>query len=380
MEFDFTASTLKLRLKSALGLAVVAAFSACTVGDGGREESGGGMPARPVEVTEVESRRMEETLNLAGSLAAKESVMIRPEVSGIVAEIFFEEGQEVQEGELLLRLDDREVVAQRHEAQVRYELARRNRDRKESLAQQNTISELEGDEALAQYRMAEAELNLLEVRFDKTRIRAPFSGVIGSRMVSPGDFVTQSTAVTQIDDLSSIKIEFFVPERYIGQVGTGTRVYLTPSRRQGQSELPLTEGVVYFVSSSVDRSKRASLVKALVQDPAESLRPGMFANIELVLHEEDSALSVPEAAILTRGDGTFLLGIEQEGDRNIIGLIPVQTGLRNDGRVQVTSPENTLASGRMIVAAGAGTPTLFPGAEVIPQPVKERMNQHRPRL
>lgn len=338
-------------------------LAACSDKEGAGTEPAG-PPPRPVEVTRVEQRPMAETLRLVGSLAAAESTEIYTEIAGRIENIRFQEGDRVERGDLLFRLDDRELRAQLAEARAQRELARQDLARARELIAAGFISRAEMDRLRADFLQAEAETERLAARLDKTEIRAPFAGVVGARQVSPGAVIATDTVLTRVNDLSRLKIEFMVPERYLPQVSIGTVVRLP---EQSRPDEPPPEGKVYFISSQLDRQSRASEVKALVEDPAPQLRPGMFANIELVLRTVEEALTVPEGAILSREDGHFLVAVQETGDEARAEFLPVDLGIRQRGVVQVIPRDGQPLAGRSVVAAGVGALPLFPGALLIPR-------------
>ena len=330
------------------------------------------MQPQPVEVTPIVRRDLAETLNLVGSLAANESAEMRPEIGGIVRQIFFEEGQPVKAGDLLLKIDESELRAQFAQVEARFELAKLNVARSENLSETRTIPQSEVDRARSEYAAAAAELSLLRLRLEKTEIRAPFDGVVGSRIISPGDYVTPSTVITRIDDLSRLKITFQVPERYLGKVQSGTVVRARMRTSGASAEEQLIDGEVYFVSSSIDRTSRSSEVKAVLQNPTASMRPGMFANIELILDVRLQVLAVPEGAILADARGVQIITVGEKDGRPVAQFIPVRTGLRARGLVEVQPLQGELADDTRVIASGVGALILFPGAPLDPKPLREQ--------
>jgi membrane fusion protein, multidrug efflux system len=323
---------------------------------------------RPVEVTEVELRPMAEVLPLVGTVTANESLEIRPEITGQIASLHFSDGARVMRGQLLLRLDDRELRAQLDETQARLSLAEQELQRMSNLFAERFVSQAEVDRSRAEQLRAAAEVERLRARLAKTEVRAPFAGTVGVRHVSPGALVTTETVITRIDDLSRVKIEFTVPEAYLGQVQIGTAVRIIEANRQGQNG---AQGTVYFISPHLDRQTRAAQIRALVEQPPATLRPGMFADLELLLREP-LVLAVPEGAVLARGADTFLVTVQDGEKGKVAGLLPVRLGLRARGWVQVEAVAGELEAGQQVVAAGVGVLPLFPGAPLDPRPMKER--------
>jgi membrane fusion protein, multidrug efflux system len=325
-----------------------------------------------VEVTPILRRDLAETLNLVGSLAANESAEIRPEIGGIVRQIFFEEGQPVKKGDLLLKIDDAELRAQFAQVEARFELAKLNVARSENLSETRTIPQSEFDRARSEFASAQAELSLLRLRLEKTDLRAPFDGIVGSRIISPGDYVTPSTVISTIDDLSRLKIGFQVPERFLSKVRPGTIVRARTRTSGASAEEHTIEGEVYFVGTTIDRATRSSEVKAILREPASNLRPGMFANIELILEVRQQVLAVPEGAILADARGVQIIVVGEKDGRPVATFVPVRTGLRSRGLVEVQPLQGEIADETRVIASGVGALVLFPGAPLDPRPLRDQ--------
>ncbi|MCU0791316.1 MAG: efflux RND transporter periplasmic adaptor subunit [Opitutaceae bacterium] len=314
----------------------------------------------------IERADLSETLEVTGTLEANESIAIQPELAGIVREIAFEEGQRVQKGALLARLDDAELKAQVAEAEARADLARINRERAEALAADGTLAQAELDRVRSEERATVAALELLRVRLARTRLVAPFDGVLGARQLAVGDYATPVAVLARLDDLSALKVSFRVPERSIPEVEVGTRVVARV--RVGANATPVeTEGEVFFVSASIDPAVRASEVKAILRTPPAALRPGMFASVKIQLAVRANVLVVPEPALLAGQRGVQVIAVENKDGAATARFVNVTTGLRVGGRVEITPVESdALAEGTRIVASGAGALVLFPGAPLEP--------------
>lgn len=333
-------------------------------GPGGR----GGSQIQAVEVIALQKRDMIEILTVVGSLAPNESAEIRPEGAGLVKGIFFDEGQKVKQGDLLVKIDDSELLAQYAQVEARFKLAELNVARSESLSESRTIPQSETDRARSEFASARAELSLLRLRLEKTEVRAPFDGVIGSRSISAGDYVTPSTVLTNINDLSRLKVTFQVPERFLSLVKNGTQFTLKSGTIN--ADTPVT-GDVYFVSSVIERATRSSEVKGIVANPPAMLRPGMFANVDLVLDVREGALTVPEGAIMTTAAGTQIILVDQQEGGPVAKFVPVKLGLRSRGYVEITPQQGELQESQQVVASGVGGLILYPGIKLQPKPLRE---------
>jgi membrane fusion protein (multidrug efflux system) len=328
---------------------------------------------QPVEVTNVSRRDLVESLSLVGSLAANESAQLRAEIAGQVRAVQFQEGDHVTKDQVLVRIDDAELRAQVAQAEAAFHLAELNLKRSANLTEAKSMSQAEADRILSEHASAEAALSLLRVRLAKTEIKAPFDGVVGARTVSPGDYITAATVITTLDDLSRMKIEFQVPERFLAKVGSGARfVVSSRSDTSGNGQTTQIPGEVYFVSSSIDRATRSSQVKGFLTDVPRELRPGMFANVSLTLSVKQNALTVPEGAILTTPRGTQVIAVRDEQGQKVADFVSVKLGLRSKGLVEIEPAGAALADGQPIVASGVGALILFPGAKLEPRPQKEQ--------
>ena len=327
---------------------------------------------QPVEVLPLTRADMTETLTVVGSLAPNESADIRAEVAGLVRSIQFEEGLPVKAGQILVKIDDAELTAQLAQSEARFQLAELNRQRAENLRQTQSNTQADFDRARSEFAAAKAELALLRLRIEKTEIKAPFDGIVGSRTISVGDYVSTQTSITKIDDLSRLKIEFQVPERFLSKVHPGTVFTVLSSALSAQPNAAPVEGEVYFVNAVIDRATRSSEVKGLLKNPPPQLKPGMFANVEVVLDVRRNIFTVPEGAILTTAEGSSLIVVRQADQDPTAEFVRVRLGLRARGQVEVEGLTGPLVEKQPIVASGVGGLILFPGAKLELRPMKER--------
>jgi membrane fusion protein (multidrug efflux system) len=318
---------------------------------------------QPVEVMKITVMSLKETAGLVGSIAANESAELRPEIPGMITSIHFEEGALVKQGEVLAKLDTRELEAQLAETRAGFVLASQNLERNRLLLEDDAVSKLEVDAAVAEHARLKAAIDLLEVKIAKSSITAPFDGVAGGRSLSAGDFVTSQSVITTIDDISRLKVEMEVPERYLPNLKPGGTFTLRTATSNTGGEV---QGEVYFVSSRIDENTRSTLVKGHVKNPPPHLKPGMFANITLVLRTVDDALVVPETAILSSPRGTVLVMPKEKDGATVAEFVPVKTGIRTPGFVQVSPVGPPVKAGDKIVSAGVGGLILFPGMKLKP--------------
>lgn len=306
----------------------------------------------PVEAGPVQVGPISREAETVGTLEANESVVIRSEIAGRITGIEFSEGQTVQGGAVLLRIDPSEHKAQAEQISATVQLNRLNYERAQKLNEEKLISPQAYDEIVARLKESEANLALAQARLDKTTIRAPFSGRLGLRQVSPGDYVQPGQAIVNLEDIHSIKVDLRVPEIYLPEVRAGqvvkVRVDAAPDR--------FFTGKIYAVDPRIDTASRTILLRARIPNPGGELRPGMFARLTLVLGERPNAILIPEQAIVPLGEAKFVYRIV---DGKAV-LAKVTVGLRQPGRVEITEglrPDDTIVTG--------GQTKLFEGASVM---------------
>ncbi len=322
-----------------------------------------GPPPPVVEVATIERGSVDEGLSLVGQLEADESVMLRPETDGVVATVGFREGQHVEQGAVLFRLRDAEQRARLREAEAQVIVTKQAWQRASALAGERILSAAEADQALANRDAARARLDLARVQLDRMTIRAPFAGMLGRRLVSPGDRVTESTALVQLDAVSSLKVAIPVPEQIVDRVKIGMPFTLSVAPFPGE-RFP---GTVFFAAPSLDPTNRQLLLQGRVPNPDRRLRPGFFATVQLETARADDVPVAPESAVVYDPQGTFVWRVGVEG---AVERVPVVVGLRREGLVEIRSG---LEVGDRVVSAGtnkvvAGRPVRIAGAPaVVPQ-------------
>ena len=296
-------------------------------GDGEPPEAGAAVEALEVETLTVTPHRLVEHFSTVGTLQADEQVEVRSEISGILDEVLFQEGARVRQEQVLVRIRDDEYVAERDRAQSRIELARLREARQQDLLAQGLTSQEDYDLALSQLNVLEAELELAKVELEKTRVRAPFSGIVGLRDVSPGAALSPQTRITTIQKLDFVKIEFTVPEVYASRVRLGepVRFHVRGSDRD-------REGKIYAIEPSVDRETRSLRARARCANPDGVLLPGSFADVALEIREIEDALTVPALAVIPELGSKKVFVVE---DGRAAPRL-VETGVRTETEVQVT--------------------------------------------
>ncbi len=313
---------------------------ACGSGEKGVAGSGRAQSRYVVDVIEVRAAPLTDRLSTTGTLLPREAVTLQAEVSGIVREVAFEEAKPVESGAPLVLIDDSELQAQRASAAAELELRRALERRQRELLEAKAISEVEYEESVATLHIAEAGLRRVEAQLAKTRIVAPFAGVPGLRQVSPGAYLTPGTTITQFRDVSALKLDFSVPERYLPFLRTGVRVQF---RVAGHSD-PL-EATITAIDPGIDRATRSALLRAELPNPGAALLPGAFAEVEVSLREIPNAILVPAIALIP-GLKTQLVFVAEDGRAR---EREVSVGLRTAEGVQVTEG---LRPGDLLITSG----------------------------
>ena len=300
-----------------------------------------------VEVGKVESMTLEDDAQAVGSLRSRQGVILRPEVSGRIARLGFDDGQGVKSGQLLVQLDDTLQQAQVKQAQAQASIARTNVQRNRELVAQNFVSHSALDQSVAALEVAEAQVALAEAQLARMRIVAPFDGTVGIRSVNLGDYVKDGADLVSVEDRSRMWVDFRLPERYIARVKPGQVVEVTLDAMAGQR----FAGRIEALDSLVDANGRSLLVRARLDNPGGVLKSGLFARTRIVFARRDRALVVPEEALVPQGGKQYLVKVVDGPQGPMAQRIEAQIGLRLPGKVEVL---DGLAAGDRVVTAGHG--------------------------
>lgn len=349
---------------SVVGLAALAAFayvanrpaSGTSSSSAAATKEQGAARVVSVEAVEVARVAMPDEVSAVGNLKSNESVMLRPEIAGRIAQIGFRDGAAVAKGALLVRLDAATQRAELAQARANEALARTNAQRTEDLLRRHFVSQRARDEAGAALAVAEAGSELLAARLRQTEIRAPFSGVVGIRNVSVGDYVKEGADLINLEDISTLKLDFRLPDIYLSKVRVGQSLEVLsdalPDRRFSAR--------VDAVDPLVDAQGRALMLRARLDNREGLLRPGMFARVRLVMAERE-AIAVPEEALMPSADGQFVFVVR---DGKAVS-VAVSTGGRRDSQVEILSG---LEPGEMVVTAGQVKLREGAVVEIVPRP------------
>jgi membrane fusion protein, multidrug efflux system len=314
-------------------------------------------PKLLVEALVIRESKLDNKLVVTGSILPNESLELKSESSGKITSISFQEGKSVTKGSLLLEINNDDIKAQLQKQKYNQKLNQDNEFRQKKLLEKDAISQEEYDNALNRLNTTVADIKILEAQLEKTRIKAPFDGVIGLRYVSLGAYISPSTIVATLYNISPAKIEFAVPARYSAQVKPGEKIFC-----RVENDLTVYEGIVYAVEPRIDSETRTLKIRAQADNKSGSLLPGQFVKVELILKSQANALLVPTEAVVPDQGGkkVFILsdGKAQEAK--------IETGIRTENSLEVLSG---LKAGDTLITTGILQ--LRQGLEVEIQKIKE---------
>ncbi len=309
---------------------------------GGAAAPAGVAPAGvSIEAIKVAKASMPQGITAVGSLRSDESITLRPEVAGRISAITFREGERVSKGAPLVKLDPSVTEAEAQQARANLTLAKAKYNRAVDLEKQGFISGQARDEAENNLKVSEAVLAVAEAKLSKLTITAPFSGIIGLRSVSVGDYVKEGTDMVNLESVDTLKVDFRVPEIYLTQVRVGQTLQMTLDAMPGKSY----EGTVFAINPLIDAAGRSVVIRAQVRNQGTVLRPGMFARVRLLTRELQDTLVVPEQAIVPQGDEWYVYRVV---DGKALRT-KVDIGQRRDGKTEIV---RGLQDGEVVVTAG----------------------------
>jgi membrane fusion protein, multidrug efflux system len=326
------------------------ATASATPGAGPAAGAGAGAgPARPtsVEVAKVESMTLVDETQAVGSLRSRQGVMLRPEVGGRVKQIFFNDGQRVRKGQLMVQFDDQLPQAQLAQARAELSIAEANHKRNQELVAQNFISQRSLDESSAALEVSRAKLSLAQATLQRLQVLAPFDGITGLKQINVGDYLKDGADMVNVEDIDAVLLDFRLPERFQAKIRAGQKAQLSVDALPGR---PFS-AVIQAVDPLIDANGRSVGVRGCIDNRQQQLRPGMFARVNAVFGSRENALVIPEEAIIPQGGRTFVVKIVS-GDKpeaKVSERVAVKVGLRLPGKVEILEG---LAAGDTVVTAG----------------------------
>lgn len=351
---------------SALGaVTLVALLSAC-----GSEPEEAKPPSKPVQQSAAQPKPrglpvkaepvtvgpVVDEVTAVGSLLSNEAVMIRPEIDGRIAGLHFSEGQRVTKDQRLVTIDASEYEAQLAAVRAELRTEQQRYTRAQELYQQKFITKEALDVQAGAVDRLKARVQEVQVRVDKTVIRAPFAGVLGLRKVSPGAYVRSGDDIVSLGNSYTIKVDFRIPEVHLSRIGPNQPIVIRVDAYPGEE----FRGEVYAIQPSIDTETRTVLMRARIANKDLKLRPGMFARVALTMETRPNAISVPEQALWPQGKDNFVFKVVD----GRVTLVKVELGNRRPGEVEIIAG---LAPGDVVVTEGQiklrdGAPVMVMGA------------------
>lgn len=343
-----------------VALMLVAALLKITLGGGDAPGGPGGPGARggrggqEVAVTSPVAREFSDQLKVLGVARSLRSVNITSSTSELVTRVLFRDGQQVSAGTPLVELQAREEDAAIITARAELTQAQREYDRYKILSERGVAPRVLAEQAETALESARAAVAAAEARRGDRVLRAPFAGVLGLSTVTPGTLISPGTVITTLDDLSTVRVDFAVPERYLGNLRAGTALTATADAYPGET----FAGRIALMDVRVDEQTRAVTARAEFPNPGGRIRPGMMMRVS-VERGQRQALSVPEAAVQYEGVGAFVYRLAGGDQGTIAQRVEVQTGTVENGFVEIISGLN--ANDRVV---SSGLNRIQPGAPV----------------
>lgn len=299
------------------------------------------LPTVTVEAKPVERTDFETFISAVGTLKANESIIVRPQEGGVIKSVSFSSGEYVKKGEVLLELEDRVLQAQLQEALAKRDTRKAEYDRAESLFAKKAYPKSKRDEALGNYKVSKASVDLMQAKVQQSILSAPFDGIVGLKDVSVGAYIKPGEEIVSLDNVDPILIDFRISEIHLDKVTVGQTVQV---EIDGFSQ-NLYEATIEAIDPVVDAAGHSIRVRAKMQNRGRDLKPGLFARVRFTESLHEKTMIVPESAVETEGNQEFVYAVID----GIARRAPIKTGGRNGRDVEVKSG---LQPGMMVVTSG----------------------------
>ncbi len=335
--------------------AVFAAATQTAFGCNADKARGGfSMPPMPVEVSPVLVQTVEDKFEAVGTIEALERVTVVSEIDAAVEALPFKEGGLIRRGNMIAQLDDTQLAAEMARADAIRAQSQATYERVKAVVDQGAGAPQDLDDAAAALKVAEANLDVAKARFDKTRIVAPFDGIIGARLVSVGTFLRAGQPIADLANIDEIRVTFSAPERYLSKLNQGAAVAVSTTAYPGYE----AQGEIIVIEPVIDSDTRSARVVARVPNSERKFRSGMSANVSAVLAERPNALTIPNEAVFGSGNQSFVFIVKSD---STVARVPLTLGTRLADVVEVL---DGLKPGMTVVRAGHQK--LFDGGKVLP--------------
>ena len=310
----------------------------------------------PVKAETVKISNVADDVSAVGSLLAEESVIIRPEIDGRIVALHFQEGQAVAAGARLVSIDSTEYEAQAAAQRADLKTEEQRLARTQDLYEKKFISKDALDVQVGNVARLKAHVDEAESRTAKTIIRAPFAGILGLRQVSPGAYVKAGNDIVRLENVSSIKVDFRIPENYLSKIRPNQEIAVKLDAYPGEE----FKGRVYAVEPVVDERTRTIAMRARIPNNRFKLKPGMFVRVAVTLDNRPNAVIIPEEAIWPQGKSSFVYRVV---DGKAM-LTKVEIGNRSPGSVEIlkglAANDLVITDGQMKLKDGAPVSVIVP--------------------
>lgn len=284
--------------------------------------------ALPVDILIASPQGITADIEVPGSIIANEVTTIHPEVAGRLVTLNLREGAEIAQGTLIAKLNDGDLQAQMRKLEVQLKIAEQTESRQAELVKIQGISQQDYDMSLLQVLSLKADIDIIKEEIRKTEIRAPFSGRLGLKNVSPGAYVTPATSLTTISQTNTLKIQFNVPERYGAKLQKGMSVSFSVD-----GSTTTFSATIMASETRIDEATRSLAIRALINQKDRALIPGAFAKVRIVLNQNDDALLIPNSVIIPNGRKKQVY-LFKSGKAFPVEVV---TGVRDSSNIQVLS-------------------------------------------
>jgi membrane fusion protein (multidrug efflux system) len=320
------------------------------------EGRGFSMPPMPVEVTNIVTQKVEDKFEAIGTIEAIEAITVVGEIEASIKSLPFTEGGSIRKGALIAQLDDAQLAAEVARAEALRAQSHATYERVKRVVDQGAGAPQDLDDAAAALKVAEANRALAEARWEKTRVVAPFQGIIGARRVSVGAFLRAGQPIAELANIGEVRVTFSAPERVLSMLTQGATVAISSPAFPGTR----LNGRIAVIEPMIDPTTRSARIVARVQNAGLKFRPGMSANVSAVMGVRDNAVTVPNEAVFGNGNQSFVFVVNPD---STVARVALTLGTRTAASVEVLEG---LKPGMVVVRAGHQK--LFDGGKVFPMP------------
>ncbi|MCJ8208204.1 efflux RND transporter periplasmic adaptor subunit [Mucilaginibacter sp. RS28] len=294
----------------------------------------------PVKVMIVKDTSVSNNIDLTGTIDPNEKVNLVAQTSGNITGIYFQEGSHVSKGQVLVKVYNQDLIASLKQNQYQVALAKENEYRNRVLLQKEAVSQQEYDTSLSSFNSLKAQSDVIKAQIARTEIRAPFTGTIGLRSVSPGSYLSPQTSIATLVSTDPMKVTFSVPERYKPLITVNSKIKFNIASSQ-----KTFTGTVYAVEPAIDPTSRTLTVRARAANPKGEITAGGFAKINLTLDQTPRTIMVPTECVVPDIKSSKVF-IAQNGKAV---AKTVQTDLRTDTQIEIVSG---LKAGDSLIVSG----------------------------